>query len=178
MSEPMVALARTKLLLKIGEIFTVLLSNNIDITELDIKQPWEVTMFSAFHRLSYKGESVLDFNPKAKFIDYAALYRELHRNIYSGCITNNFKEIKVQTASHEFNDLLYPEFNLTEELLFQYSLILTNLETLEFYKELVDIFMNTRLSKDIVIFWYTEHVTEELLTEFLLNMTAIKEKLC
>ncbi|WPK18361.1 hypothetical protein [Salmonella phage SD-2_S15] len=38
--------------------------------------------------------------------------------------------------------------------------------------------MNTRLSKDIVIFWYTEHVTEELLTEFLLNMTAIKEKLC
>lgn len=174
MTDPMVVLARTKLLLKIGEIFTDLMRNEIDITELDIKQPWEVTVFSAFYRLSYKGETVLDFNPKAKFIDYAALYR----NNYSGCITNNFKEIKVQTASHEFNDLLYPEFNLTEELLFQYSLILTNLETLEYYKELVDILMNTHLSKDIVIFWYTERITEELLEEFLLNMTAIKEKLC
>jgi hypothetical protein len=174
MTDPMTVLARTKLLLKIGEIFTDLMRNEIDITELDIKQPWEVTVFSAFHRLSYKGETVLDFNPKAKFIDYAALYR----NNYSGCITNNFKEIKVQTASHEFNDLLYPEFNLTEELLFQYSLILTNLETLEYYKELVDILMNTHLSKDIVIFWYTERITEELLEEFLLNMTAIKEKLC
>ncbi|AGC34839.1 hypothetical protein ACQ29_gp159 [Escherichia phage PBECO4] len=172
MIEPMTVLARTKLLLRIGEIFTDILYSGVDILELGIKQPWELTKFSAFHRLSYKGETVLDLNPKARFMDYAALYGTC------GGITNDFKEIKVQTASHEFNDLLYPEFNLTEELLFQYSLILKDLNDLEYYKELVDIFMNTRLSKDIVIFWYTEHVTEELLTEFLLNMTAIKEKLC
>ncbi|HCQ0858617.1 TPA: hypothetical protein OGU99_000543 [Escherichia coli] len=174
MTDSMTVLVRTKLLLKIGEIFTDLMHNQIDITELDIKQPWEITRFSAFHRLSYKGETVLDFNHKAKFMDYAALYR----NNYSGCITNNFKGIKVQIESIEFNELLYPEFKLTEESMFQYSLILKDIETLEYYRELVDIFMNVRLSKDIVIFWYTERITEEVLEEFLVNMTAIKENLC
>ncbi|ELW0836585.1 hypothetical protein QMU05_000433 [Escherichia coli] len=172
MIEPMTVLARTKLLLKIGEIFTDILYSGIDIHELGIKQPWEITKFSAFYRLSYKGETVLDWNPKAKFMEYAALYGS------NGGITNNFKEIKVLIGSKEFNDLLYPEFKLTEELIFQYSLILKDLNDLEYYKELVDIFINTRLSKDIVIFWYVEYVTEELLEEFLLNMTAIKEKLC
>lgn len=172
MIEPMTVLARTKLLLKIAEIFTVLMYNNKDINDLDIKQPWQITKFTAFHRLSYNGETVLDFNPKAKFVNYAALY---------GChggLTNDFTKIKVQSESLEFNDLLYPEFKLTEESLFQYSLIIKDVYDLEYYKELVDIFKNTRLSKDIVIFWYVEYVTEELLEEFLLNMTAIKEKLC
>ncbi len=172
MIEPMTVLARTKLLLKIAEIFTVLMYKNKDITDLGIKQPWSVSRFSAFYRLSYNGETVLDFNPKAKFMNYAALYG------CNGGLTNDFTEIKVQSESLEFNDLLYPEFKLTEEILFQYSLILKDLNDLEYYKELVDIFKNTRFTKDIVIFWYTEHVTEELLEEFLLNMTAIKEKLC
>lgn len=172
MIEPMTILARTKLLLKIAEIFTVLMYNNKDINDLGIKQPWQITKFTAFHRLSYKGETVLDFNPKAKFVNYAALYG------YNGGLTNDFTKIKVQSESLEFNDLLYPEFKLTEESLFQYSLIIKDVYDLEYYKELVDIFKNTRLSKDIVIFWYVEYVTEELLEEFLLNMTAIKEKLC
>lgn len=172
MIEPMTVLARTKLLLKIAEIFTVLMYNNKDINDLGIKQPWQITKFTAFHRLSYKGETVLDFNPKAKFVNYAALYG------YNGGLTNDFTKIKVQSESLEFNDLLYPEFKLTEESLFQYSLIIKDVYDLEYYKELVDIFKNTRLSKDIVIFWYVEYVTEELLEEFLLNMTAIKEKLC
>lgn len=168
----MTVLARTKIVLKIGEIFTDILYSGIDINGLGIKQPWEVSNFSSFYRLSYKGETVLDWNPKARFMEYAALYGR------NGGITNNFKEIKVQTESHEFNDLLYPEFKLTEESLFQYSLILKETYDLEYYRELVDIFINTRLSKDIVIFWYVDKVTEDLLEEFLLNMTAIKENLC
>ncbi|AXC38873.1 UNVERIFIED_ORG: hypothetical protein [Escherichia phage CMSTMSU] len=141
MIEPMTVLARTKLLLKIAEIFTVLMYNNKDINDLGIKQPWQITKFTAFHRLSYKGETVLDFNPKAKFVNYAALYG------YNGGLTNDFTKIKVQSESLEFNDLLYPEFKLTEESLFQYSLIIKDVYDLEYYKELVDIFKNTRLSK-------------------------------
>ncbi|WOL22592.1 hypothetical protein [Escherichia phage vB_EcoM_JNE01] len=165
----------TKVILKIAEIFSTLLSDGKITDDLVLPYPWKFSKFSIFYKLEYKEHAVLEFNPKADFIENSTLFGK------SGCYTSDFKKItthiRPSPEENEFHSFLYPEFKLTEELLFQYSLLFEDVQDLEFYKELVETFKNVNLKKDILIFWFMEYISKDLLDEFLLNMTAIKEKL-